>query len=155
MADTADYLHGEPAPINQGDSPSMHDLAAYDVIDFDHFHEDIRKKLIALLKERKAYGLAKYGTILQAHNGRNAVNDLVDELLDAIVYNLQAITEEDVHTRKSKMNALYHVYRLVITAQLTILRMLEEEEEASQNDNGRDSEGLQSNRALDGKPHSD
>lgn len=43
-------------------------------------------ELAAMLRERRAYGLARYGTTLQPHTGRNTGRDLVDELVDAAVY---------------------------------------------------------------------
>lgn len=46
------------------------------------------------LKARKALGLKKYGTFLQANNGRSALQDLYEELLDAAQYIKQAIEEE-------------------------------------------------------------
>jgi hypothetical protein len=38
------------------------------------------------MADRDNYGLQKYGTRLQPHNGRNFCNDAIDELLDALVY---------------------------------------------------------------------
>lgn len=55
----------EPTPT---DEPSAHDL------------------VIADMAARKEFGLAKYGTLLQASNGRDNLQDLYEELLDACVY---------------------------------------------------------------------
>ena len=55
--------------------PFIHDLVAQD------------------LAKRKALGISKYGTALQAHNGRDALLDLYEELLDAAVY-LRTLLEE-------------------------------------------------------------
>lgn len=38
------------------------------------------------IRERKAMGLAKYGTTLQAHNGRDALVDAYQEALDLCAY---------------------------------------------------------------------
>lgn len=65
---------GEPPPI-KNDGPSMHDLVAADIA------------------ARKEFGLKKYGTPLQAHNGRDALMDAYEETLDLIVYLRQAIEE--------------------------------------------------------------
>jgi hypothetical protein len=46
--------------------------------------------LIELCKERRAFGIAKYGTPLQYDNGRDPVNDAMQELLDLIAYLTQA-----------------------------------------------------------------
>jgi hypothetical protein len=76
MADVPDYEHGEPPPV-ANDGPSMHDL------------------VIADLRERKEYGHTKYGTFLQAGNGRRALRDAYDEILDLIVYLRQELAERD------------------------------------------------------------
>jgi hypothetical protein len=38
------------------------------------------------MTDRDDYGLKKYGTRLQPFNGRNFRNDVIDEILDALVY---------------------------------------------------------------------
>ena len=55
----------EPTPT---DEPSAHDL------------------VIADMAARKEFGLAKYDSLLQASNGRDNLQDLYEELLDACVY---------------------------------------------------------------------
>ncbi|SRR6266496_3576 len=67
MGNTADYVNGEPRPV-ASDNPSIHDL------------------VVEQLQWRKAFGLKKYGTYLQAFNGRNSVRDALDEVLDLAVY---------------------------------------------------------------------
>jgi hypothetical protein len=67
---------GEPDPLHN-DGPSMHDLVIQD------------------MEARKEFGLKKYGTILQAHNGRNALKDAYEEILDLAVYLRQALEEQD------------------------------------------------------------
>ncbi len=49
--------------------------------------------VIADMEERKRIGTEKYGTPLQAHNGRDALVDAYQEVLDAAVYLRQAIAE--------------------------------------------------------------
>lgn len=66
---------GEPAPV-PNDRPSIHDLVTRD------------------MESRKAFGLAKYGTILQAGNGRKALKDAYEEVLDLAVYLRQALEEQ-------------------------------------------------------------
>lgn len=44
--------------------------------------------------ERNEFGKAKYGTPLQAHNGRNALKDAYEEVLDLAVYLKQRIVED-------------------------------------------------------------
>lgn len=51
--------------------------------------------LIAEVEKRKTLGLDRYGTILQANNGRDALQDLLDELIDGCVYLMQLIAERN------------------------------------------------------------
>ena len=55
----------------------------------------IRSLVEADLKAREAKGVRKYGVPLQAGNGRDALRDLYEELLDAAMYCRQAIAERD------------------------------------------------------------
>lgn len=66
---------GEPAPIPNS-KPSIHDL------------------VIADMESRKRMGLKKYGTVLQAGNGRNALKDAYEEVLDLAMYLKQKLEEE-------------------------------------------------------------
>ena len=45
--------------------------------------------------KRDAVGRAKYGVPLQAHNGRDALQDAYEEVLDLAVYLRQAIEERN------------------------------------------------------------
>lgn len=47
------------------------------------------------LVARAKMGIRKYGTPLRAHNGRDALNDLYQELLDAVMYIKQLIMEQE------------------------------------------------------------
>lgn len=47
------------------------------------------------IKERDRIGTKKYGTRLQAFNGRNALKDAYQEALDLVVYLRQAIYERE------------------------------------------------------------
>lgn len=71
----------EPTPT---DGPSIHDLVLQDV------WTDAARTIIL---QRRAFGLEKYGTLLQAFNGRPAFDDLVIELADAVCYARQAVEE--------------------------------------------------------------
>ncbi len=77
MSDVRDPERDQIAPTHN-DGPSMHDLVIED------------------MRERKEHGLRKYGTILQAHNGRSAVRDAYEEVLDLAVYLRQLLEEENV-----------------------------------------------------------
>jgi hypothetical protein len=71
---------GEPSPV-PNDSPSMHDL------------------VIADIQSRKDFGLAKYGSILQAFNGRDGLKDAYEEVIDLIVYLRQKLEEEKLRNQ--------------------------------------------------------
>ncbi len=66
----------QPKPVNNG-NPHINDLVIND------------------LKIRKLAGVAKYGTPLQANNGRDALQDAYEEALDLCQYLKQAIEERD------------------------------------------------------------
>lgn len=48
------------------------------------------------MEARKGFGLEKYGTILQAHNGRNPLKDAYEEVLDLAVYLRQRLYEDEM-----------------------------------------------------------
>jgi hypothetical protein len=51
--------------------------------------------VLADLTERQRLGIARYGTTLQPHNGRDALVDAYQEALDLALYLRQAIAEQD------------------------------------------------------------
>lgn len=53
----------------------------------------IQDMVIEDIEARKAVGLERYGTLLQANNGRDSLQDLYEELLDAATYARQLIEE--------------------------------------------------------------
>jgi len=55
----------------------------------------IWKLVIADMKERDQIGRKKYGTPLQAHNGRDPLVDAYQEALDLAVYLRQALCERE------------------------------------------------------------
>jgi hypothetical protein len=65
----------QPAPIARTGGVSMHDVAR------------------ALHAARKAHGLDKYQTLLQAANGRDPAIDGLQESLDRVVYDIQHAVE--------------------------------------------------------------
>jgi len=65
----------QPAPV--GDGAVILDLVVED------------------LKARSEMGERKYGTKLRAHNGRDALMDLYQEILDAAAYAKQLLVERD------------------------------------------------------------
>lgn len=57
--------------------------------------KSIQDMVIADLEARKKFGLQKYGTLLQAFNGRDSLMDAYQEVLDLAVYLRQTIEERD------------------------------------------------------------
>lgn len=70
------YTQPQPLPI-KNDQPSIQDLVIDDIL------------------ERKQSGIRKYGTALQAFNGRDALMDAYQEALDLCQYLRQALEERD------------------------------------------------------------
>lgn len=69
----------------EGDSQAM------PIINDEPFIHDLVKDD---LEARKQLGTKRYGTPLQAHNGRSALRDAYEEALDLAVYLKQALIEE-------------------------------------------------------------
>ena len=57
--------------------------------------KSIQDQVIEDLEHRKQLGLSTYGTLLHPHNGRDAMVDLYEELLDACCYLKQLLVEEE------------------------------------------------------------
>jgi hypothetical protein len=51
--------------------------------------------VLADMQARDALGLKRYGTRLQPHNGRDALRDHYEELLDGAAYIRQVLYERD------------------------------------------------------------
>lgn len=66
----------QPVPVQRPGGVSMHDVA------------------MALHGLRKAHGLGKYASLLQAANGRSSGIDRLQESLDGLVYDLQVVIEQ-------------------------------------------------------------
>lgn len=64
-------------------------------------NKPIADLVIEDIEKRKELGKQRYGTYLQAYNGRNSALDLYEELLDACIYCRQLI-EELKDVKKSK-----------------------------------------------------
>ena len=47
------------------------------------------------IQNRKRLGIQRYGTVLQPHNGRDALRDAYEEALDLAQYLKQALLERD------------------------------------------------------------
>lgn len=56
-------------------------------------HRPVYESLIEAIHERASFGFEKYGTHLKPHNGRNALNDALQESLDMNFYLMQKVVE--------------------------------------------------------------
>jgi len=83
MSDKRDPDTDQVAPIHN-DGPSCHDLVIED------------------MRERKAFGLRKYDTILQPWNGRSFLQDAYEEILDLTVYLRGRLEEERQEVSKEE-----------------------------------------------------
>lgn len=75
MSDVRDPDRDQIAPT-PNDGPSCHDLVIEDML------------------ERKEFGLQKYQSLLQPHNGRSFLQDAYEEVLDLAVYLRGRLEEE-------------------------------------------------------------
>lgn len=75
--------------------------------------ESIFPLVIKDLQEREKAGIETYGESLRANNGRNALQDLYEELLDAALYVKQAMVEATTNERVYFVSpgALYDAWR--------------------------------------------
>jgi hypothetical protein len=64
-------------------------------------HKSVYRTVEKLLKARELQGIKTYGTSLQPFNGRNAVQDALEEAMDLVVYLTQLKIEMD-HVRRRK-----------------------------------------------------
>ncbi len=55
----------------------------------------VQSMVIADMHTREQTGIERYGTALHPHNGRDALRDLYEELLDGVMYVRQLIAERD------------------------------------------------------------
>jgi hypothetical protein len=79
------YVEHEPSPIVDQPPPAPNE------------RPHIADLVIADIQERKRLGVERYGVALQPHNGRDALVDLYQELLDGAKYARQKIEERDDH----------------------------------------------------------
>ena len=63
--------------------------------------------------ERRAFGLRKYDTVLQANNGRNWRTDALQEALDGVAYAAQGVAEGDPEAAGALERAIAHAETVV------------------------------------------
>ena len=105
-------LNVQPSP-EPNSHPSAHDLVRSDIAHqtpmilsmraeyanvltvFVSLAESLGIDPVENMQSRKAFGLQKYGTLLQPFNGRKHLEDALDELADALVYYRSEIYEKE------------------------------------------------------------
>lgn len=93
----------QPPPVPTT-GPAIWDLVLEDLGALDGGISDVVDLVKADARARDATGLRRYGTRLQAHNGRDALRDAYEEQLDGTVYLRQAVEE---HPANEALRALY------------------------------------------------
>lgn len=61
--------------------------------------EDLSLRVIEDIDARKRIGVARYGTLLRAFNGRDALMDAYQEALDLVIYQRQVLEEQPANAR--------------------------------------------------------
>lgn len=84
----------QPTPTHQPGVPSVQSAVRQD------------------LEARERLGITRYGTRLQPHNGRNALRDLYEELLDACCYLKQELIERESASFDTLTDRLAEVTRI-------------------------------------------
>jgi hypothetical protein len=128
---------GDQSLPEKNSSTPIQDLVTRELRRYGYPQTDL---VIADIEVRRQVGIARYGTPLQAHNGRDALRDLYEEAMDGTFYARQGLEElggvspEAVSTlsreQRRRWQVLYSVYRDLMGAMCSA-RMLMEEQGAS------------------------
>ena len=78
-------------------------------------------QMLEILKSRLDKGIKTYGSELRTYNGRNASQDLLEEVADALMYAQQALMQGEIS--KNTFNLVFRLFEVVINEQ-DILREL-------------------------------
>lgn len=83
---------------------------------WDYVIEDewAHKELTTLFENRKQFGFEKYKTHLQPFNSRNAKEDLLQELLDALVYAKQTQIENKNSKIGTRFEYIYYSIAVIL-----------------------------------------
>ncbi|MGW9067852.1 hypothetical protein ACWGQT_00170 [Streptomyces yangpuensis] len=79
---------GSTLRLRPGDQPLPHEGG-----------EPVQERLIGMIKERRTLGIQRYGRPLETFNGRNAVQDALDEALDLATYLTQVRMEQEARQK--------------------------------------------------------
>lgn len=64
---------------------------------------DVAERVLDDIRERVTFGRKKYGTVLQTHNGRDALWDAYQEQLDQVMYLRQELLERELDLRPDRL----------------------------------------------------
>jgi hypothetical protein len=98
---------------------------------------DVQSQLIEHIRGRRNLGIQRYGTPLQPFNGRDAGQDLLDELLDGATYAMQLVIERGELEERNRLlqekiaflqeeNRTLRQDRATLTEELTELQWMRE-----------------------------
>jgi hypothetical protein len=127
----------EPDPT-PSEYPAVWDLVLQDIEHPKIIHplqEKIHNLLISDIRARDTFGFEKYKVRLQPFNGRNAIKDAYEELLDGVVYARQAVYEHEqktkVVTQDSEIfkSGLTQIYVTILDSALKMRFLLERQNE--------------------------
>jgi len=82
-----------PSASDPADVEALEGVAEHQPQPVKNDRPAIQDLVIADITARKEVGLERYGTLLQAHNGRDALMDAYQEALDLAIYLRQVIEE--------------------------------------------------------------
>lgn len=88
------FLTGECA--TRARQPRPPHAAAHEPMPIRNAQPAVQDLVIADMQARKEVGLERYGTLLQAFNGRDSIMDAYQESLDLSVYLRQVMAEDNV-----------------------------------------------------------
>lgn len=89
----------EPSPINKGEAvtPKLIEW----IMNCSEYSIESREEVKKLIEQRQNYGINKYGQSLMTKDGRDSVEDAVQELGDLLQYTCKAIiNKEDINKIK-------------------------------------------------------
>lgn len=92
------------------------------VLDFVLQTAGLSPKMVAALRARDAVGRARYGVPLTPGNGRSALRDAQEELLDAIMYGAQRVLEAESKSREAHIAATADVREIILIAERLLQR---------------------------------
>jgi hypothetical protein len=106
----------QPPPIPSS-GPGMHDVA---IASWREHDGTIWPSIIREMEARRDVGLERYGRPLQAWNGRDALRDLLEELLDAAAYTHQVAAE----ARAAEVAEVARLIEKNVSSALTFTQLL-------------------------------